>query len=91
MKTEFKIGSVLVFEPKNLNQDYWNRLTEEEKINYYGQYGYGHKKTKHFIFMCPVIDSNGDTGHSILWDMEEQKIIQMAHNYEFRMATEEEF
>jgi len=91
MKPEFKIGSVLVFEPKNLNQEYWVKLSQEDKIKYYAKYGYGQKKIKYFVFMCPVIDSNGDTGHCILWDMQEQKMIQMAHTYEFRLVTEEEF
>lgn len=91
MKTEFKIGSVLVFEPKNLNIEYWEKLPEEDKIKYYRQYGYGQNKLKHFVFICPIIDSNGDTGHCMLWDMENKSMVQMAHTYEFRLANEEEF
>ena len=87
----FQVGSVLVFEPKNLSKEYWSNLYEENKLKNYGRYGYGKNKLKHFVLVCPIVDLNGDTGHCLLWDMEDQKMIQMAHTYEFRMATEEEF
>jgi hypothetical protein len=36
MKCKFKKGDAVVFEPKNFNKSYWNSLSEEDKIKYYG-------------------------------------------------------
>lgn len=85
---KFKRGTVVVFEPKNLNQDYWKRLSEEERLKYYGPLGYGATKKKFFVFMCEIRNA---PGHCVLVDMDDQHVETMRHTSDFREVTEEEF
>jgi len=95
----FHPGDVVVFEPNNFNQEYWNGLTEEEKIKYYGALGYGEEKMKLFVFLCEVFqapDQHGvqyGSGHCILATLghnADRRIEMMRHTSDFRLATEEE-
>jgi hypothetical protein len=91
-KKSFKIGSIVVFEPKNFNQDYWNGLSEKDRIKYYGPLGYGQKNKKLFCFLAPILDADGsDSGHCVLADLDDGKIEVMRHTSDFRKATEDEF
>lgn len=83
----FKMGDTVVFEPKNLNPDFFNNLSEEEKLRYYGDLGYGSKKPVFFTFICEHMPQSS---HCILVNMQNQKIETMRHINDFRLATEEE-
>lgn len=96
-KKKFKMGDVVVWEPKNFNQDWWNELPEEDRLKYYGILGYGRDKPRLFVFITTI---NGfdedegcciDTGHCILISLDDQSVETMRHTCEFRHATEEEF
>ena len=87
MKCKFKKGDAVVFEPKNLNKSYWNSLSEEDKIKYYGSLGYGSKETKIFVFITKI---NQCDSHCILISLDDGKIETMRHTNNFRLATEEE-
>jgi hypothetical protein len=91
MKT-FKRGTVVVFEPKNLNKKWWKAQIEKDLLRWYGPLGYGQKKKKLFVFICEILDDEGDpSGHCVLISLEDQKIETMRHTSDFRKATEEEF
>jgi len=93
MQDKFKQGEVLIWDPKNFNPDFWNKLPEKERIRYYSKYGYGSDKLKLFVYLCEITDpeTKKSSGHCVLIDMDTQAIITMAHTTEFRKATGEEF
>ena len=43
---KIKPGTVVVWTSENFNQDWWNKLSEEDRIKYYGVLGYGSNKPK---------------------------------------------
>jgi hypothetical protein len=79
-------GDVVVFDPTKFNPEYWDNLSEEEKIAYYGQYGYG-QEHKFFIYLCDIRPSD----HCILVNLHTRELLVMVHPDEFRKATEDEF
>ena len=90
-KKKFKPGNVVVFEPENFNPDFWNGLTEKERKKYYGPLGYGKKRKKLFVFICEILDADGDSSHCVLISLDDQKVETMRHTSDFRLATQEEF
>ena len=48
-RKKFKRGTVVVFEPKHFNKDWWNKQSEEDLLKWYGPLGYGQKKKKLLI------------------------------------------
>lgn len=89
---KFKRGTVLVWDGPNLfNFDFWNGLSEEDRIKYYGPLGYGQDKKKLFVFLAEILDADGyPSGHCVLAELND-KIVTMRHTEEFRKATEDEF
>ena len=88
MKTPpFKSGTVVVFDPTSFNPDFWEKLSEEDRVKYYGPLGYGSDKVKLFVFVCEINES----GHCLLVDMDTGENVLMRHTCDFRPATEEEF
>ena len=85
---KFKRGTVVVFEPKNLNPDYWNALSEKDRIKYYGALGYGKTKPIFFVYLTEIKNA---LGHCVLVSLADQKIETMRHTDNFREVTEEEF
>lgn len=90
-------GTVVVWEPKNFNPDYWNNLSEADRVRSYAWAGYGQKRPLHrgpkcFVFICPIIDPDGyDSGHCVLLDLDDGHLEHMRHTCELRLATAEEF
>ena len=60
---KFKRGTVVVFEPNNLNQKFWNGLTEKDRVKYYGPLGYGQEKLKMWVFLTEIRNA---PGHCVL-------------------------
>lgn len=88
MKREsFKPGTVVVFDPAHFNPRFWEGLSEEDRVKYYGPLGYGSEKRKLFVYVCEINDS----GHCLLVDMDTGLNVLMRHTSDFRAATEEEF
>lgn len=85
---KFKSGTVVVFEPKNLNPEFWDNLPEKDRINYYGPLGYGEENFHFFVFLCEIKNA---PGHCVLVSLEDQHIETMRHTQDFREVTEEEF
>lgn len=85
---KFKNGTVVVFEPKNFNPEYWNNLSENDRIKYYGALGYGAKKPKFFVYLTSIRNA---PGHCVLVSLDDQKIETMRHDSDFREVEEEEF
>lgn len=85
----FSPGDAVVFEPENFNPDYWNKLSERDRIKYYGSLGYGDgsEKKKVFVFMGEITQA---PGHCILVSLDDQKVETMRHTSDFRLVTEEE-
>jgi len=83
----FKPGTVVVFDPASFNPNFWDGLSEDERVKYYGELGYGSKKLKLFVFVCEINES----GHCLLVDMDTGLNVLMRHTYNFRPATDEEF
>jgi hypothetical protein len=92
----FEPGTVVVFDENTFNPEYWDNLSEEDRIKYYGPLGYGQKRPKLFVFMCSIFGQDKelgriDTGHCVLIALSDQKIETMRHTDNFRVANEEEF
>lgn len=88
MKHEsFKPGTVVVFEPTHFNPRFWEGLSEEDRLKYYGPLGYGSEKRKLFVYVCEINES----GHCLLVDMDTGLNVLMRHTSDFRPATDEEF
>ena len=85
---KFKKGTVVVFEIKNFNPDYWNNLPESDRIKYYGPLGYGAEKPKFFIFLTEIRNA---PDHCVLVDMDDGHNEIMRHISDFREVTEGEF
>ena len=81
------MGTVVVFDPDSFNQDFWEKLPEENRIKYYGPLGYGSDRKKFFVFVCEINES----GHCLLVDMDTGENVLMRHTYNFRPATDQEF
>lgn len=88
MKNKFKRGTVVVFKPESFNSGYWDNMSEEDKIKYYGVFGYGKSKPKFFVYLTDIKNA---PGHCVLLSLDDQKIETMVHDSEFREVTEEEF
>lgn len=86
MNNMFKLGDTVIFEPDNFNPDFWNALTDYEKIRYYGMYGYGFK-LKLFMYIC---EHNPQTSHCTLMDISNGDLYPMCHISNFRLANDDE-
>ncbi len=85
---KFKTGTVVVFDSNNFNPAYWDGLSEEKRIEYYGALGYGKKKPTFFVFLTEIKNA---PGHCVLVSLSDQHIETMRHTGDFREVTEEEF
>lgn len=83
-----KTGSVVVFEPKNFNPEFWKRFPESDKIKYYGPLGYGSDKKKFFVFLTEI---HAAPGHCLLVDLDDGHIETMRHMADFREVLQDEF
>ena len=68
-------------------RQYFNTLNEEDKVTYYGDFGYGRCITKLFTYIC---EHKPQRGHCVIMDMSTGKLIPMCHPEDFRLALEEE-
>ncbi len=92
----FKPGDVVAFAPEQFNPEYWDNLSEDDRIKSYGWAGYGQPRPPHrhklFVWVCPINDADGhDSGHCVLVDMDDGHVEWMRHSDEFRKATDQEF
>lgn len=83
----FEIGDTVVFDPDSFDMDYWDTLSEEAKIIFWGELGYGEPTPKLLVFMCEL---SPQSGHCVLMELESGKMHNMRHTDNFRKATEEE-
>lgn len=83
---KFKLGDTIVFEPKNFNPDYWDSLSEEDRIKYYGPLGYGSEKLVTWTFITEMYPQNG---HIVIMRINDGKIEMMRHIQDFRLAIED--
>jgi hypothetical protein len=81
-------GTVVVFEPKNFNPEFWNNLPEKDRAEYYGPLGYGSDKKKLFVFLTEIKNA---PGHCVLVDLDDGHLEVMRHVSDFREVNEEEF
>ena len=81
------MGDTVVWNPNNFNKSYWDKLSEEDRIKYYGALGYGQQKPKHFTFLC---HHRPQHGHCVLIDMDTGKIEVMRHTDDFDLVSEDE-
>jgi hypothetical protein len=85
---EIEPGTVVVFNPRAFNQDWWNAQKEENLLKWYGALGYGQPDPKFFVFLCEIKNA---PGHCVLVSLDDQTIETMRHTGDFREVTEEEF
>lgn len=86
--SEFKSGDVVVWDESNFNQEFWDDLSEEDRIKYYGPLGYGSERPMLFVFLTEITQASG---HCVLVSLRDQRVETMRHTCEFRLATDEEF
>ncbi len=84
---KFRTGTVVVFEPKNFNPEFWDKLSEESRLRAYSGLGYGSEKLKMFVFLTEIVSC---PGHCVLVDLADGHLEVMRHTADFREATEEE-
>ena len=80
-------GTVVVFEPNNFNPEFWNSLSEADKIKYYGPLGYG-SKNKFCVFLTEI---KAAPGHCVLVDLDDGHLEVMRHISDFREVNKEDF
>lgn len=86
-ESQFKTGDVVVFDPST----FIGSFSEEHKLKYYGDLGYGVNKPKLFVFLCHIRFQGKKIGHCALVDIKSGEIKVMVHESNFRLAHEEEF
>jgi hypothetical protein len=86
-RKSFKSGDTVVFDPTTFNPEYWENLSEEDRLKYYGRLGYGRERPHFYTFLC---EHSPQGGHCVLISMEDQHVETMRHVNDFRLATEEE-
>ncbi len=79
-------GDTVVWNPENFNPAFWDKLSERDRIRYYGDLGYGSKKRKLFTFLC---HHRPQHGHCVLVSMD-GKVETMRHTSEFDLVGEDE-
>ena len=84
----FEPGTVVVFAPENFNPEFWDKLSENDRIKYYGSLGYGLEKKKFFVFLTEIKNA---PGHCVLVDLDDGRIEVMRHSSDFREVNEDEF
>ena len=77
-------GDTVVWDQETLNME---NTSEEDRIKYYGDLGYGQEKPVLFTFVCHHHPQNG---HCVLINMSNQKVETMRHTSEFRLVEEDE-
>lgn len=82
----FKAGDTVKFDILSLNASFFDKLSDEEKIKYYGKYGYG-LPNKLFTFIC---EHRPQFGHCVLMDMDNGRLLPMCHMSNFKLATEDQ-
>ena len=85
---ELRPGDVVVFEPKNFNPNFWDNLSEEDRLRYYGALGYGQEKPVFFVVLTHIRQA---PGHCVLVSLQDQHIETMRHPENFRVVTDDEF
>ena len=88
----FKQGDVVIWDgPNKLCKKFWEELSEEQKVEYYGPLGYGQNEVIRFLYLAPILSKGEHSGHCVLVSLDNQTIETMRHDAEFRLATIEEF
>jgi len=85
----FRPGDTVVFEPANFNPEYWNKLSETRKREYYGDLYNFEDPSKPFLFTF-ICEQKPQYGHCVLVSMDTQKMETMRHINDFRKAREDE-
>ena len=83
----FRLGDTVIFDHTTLNEKFWDSLSEEDRLKYYGSLGYGKDRPVLFTFIC---EHYPQTGHCLLINMHNQQIETMRHTVNFRLATDDE-
>jgi hypothetical protein len=87
MRCPFAIGDTITFEPKNFNPYFWDNLSEEDRVKYYSDIGYGSEKPVLFTFIC---EHKPQDGHCLLYNFNAEKMEAMRHWSDFRKVEDHE-
>lgn len=86
MKNRFKSGMIVVFDPDSFSSDFW-KMSERDRVNYYGDIGYdGTNSKKFFITLCEIKEM---PGHWVLVSLD-GKSTTIGHEIDLRKATKNE-
>jgi hypothetical protein len=85
----FRSGDTVIFEPENFNPASWDRLTDAEKRQYYGDLYNFDNPSKPFLFTF-LCEHHPQTGHCALLNMRTKQIEPMCHISDFRPAEDSE-
>ena len=80
----FKLGDTVAFS-KNCKS--LKGLSEKERVEYYGELGYGQDKLKRFVFLTEM---SPQTGHCVLVEIGNGKIHTMRHTDDFYLVDKED-
>ena len=81
----FRLGDTVTFDPDSFNPSFWDGLTEEEKVRYYGPIGYKNDKT--FTFICEM---HPQQGHCILIEIGTGRVETMRHTCDLKLVEDDE-
>ena len=87
--SKFNPGDTVVFEPANLNKEYWEGLSVVRKWEYYGKLYNFNDPSKPFLFTF-ICEHNPQGGHCVLVSMDTQEMETMRHINDFRKVGEDE-
>lgn len=83
------MGDTVRFEPDTFNPNYWNSLSDAEKVKYYGDIYNFENPNRPFLFTF-ITEHYPQTGHCVLINMQNQKIETMRHTSNFVLVEDDE-
>jgi hypothetical protein len=84
---KFEAGDTVVFDPDNFNPDFWNALSNADKLRYYGHFYERPDKPKLLVFVC---EHSPQIGHCLLMELATGKMLPMCHTNDFRKVEDDE-
>lgn len=84
----FKPGDTVAFDPSSFNKGWWDSLSTDQKVHYYGDlYDFEADKPRFFTFIC---EHSPQVGHCVLISLDKRNIETMRHTNNFRLVFADE-
>jgi len=82
----FKLGDTVRFDPDSFDPEYWNSISDKDRMKYYGPFWTWYKVPL-FTF---ITEHSPQTGHCILMNMDTGTLYPMCHTNNFKLVLDDE-